>query len=1164
MIPLFAFLSGFSALLYQILWAREFAVVLGSTTHAISTVLAAFMAGLGLGGFLIGRFIDRSERRPLRIYAIIEFGIAAAAVIVEMVIRSSPSLYSAIYNVGLPTGLFYAVRFLVTFIILCVPTFFMGGTLPALIPDRRTAGWIYGANTLGAAVGALAAGFFFIQRFGLPRTLAVAAGVNVSIAAASWLIAAKRGAVMSRSRTPGLDETHSNANIGLVVYSISGFVALGLEVAWSRTLVFSIGSTTYALSAMLVVVLCGLAIGSSLVNRIVARRPMASIALGQWLIAVLTVSTIWILTHVFQPWRDWLSYSDSLPWSHRVWIEFAQTAVLLLPSSILFGAIFPLSAQVYLHGQKVHARVGRLLGANTFAAIGGALLTGFVFIPVFGIYSTYVILGSVSLIGSSTAALCHEARRYAPGSANRRHSVQNPERSGGLRDATSAMAHSRAPLVYGVAALLTFVLLARVLSGQASLEPVSPTEKLLFYSEGTNGTVSVLEDAAGDRNLLIDHIAVAGTDPVFMTDQKSLAHLPMLIHPNPKRVLTVGFGSGGASYSFTTYPQLDSIRAVEIDPAVFDAAPYFKASNGDPFTDPRFSIIRDDARSYLLYTHDRFDIITTDCTDLRYKSNALLYTKEFFETARRRLNPNGMVVAWVPLGGLSTGDLKITLRTFSASFPNASAWYMDNYPTHYLLLVGTESPLHFDVDEIRRRLEVPAVKRDLASIGLDDAVKLLSCLFKDRDRLNAFTEGAEINSDEKPVLEFSVPKAAHAFSLSTNLEQFAQDVVIPPDVPDDVLRARPLIVAGHIEYNKPGSHYQAAARFYGKAQEINPADSSLAMLMQATARTATARRRELESRAKVESSNFESFNELGLVREDAGDLDGALSAFQRAVALAPSVAALHLNIGRIYDLKGMPKDSIAAYETALRIDPDYSDAWNNIGVVYLEANDYDKALAAFEKLIMRTPQSSTAWMNLGLAAFRSDRPQRAREAFDRSLQLNPRGAEAYLNRAILRLSGNDVEGAKSDLQSALREQPENAEAHYNLGIVQEQLRNGAEAAAEYMRAIELNPRHALAYNNLGILYSDRGESRRAIESYLRGIAVDPKNSGLRNNLAMEYVKLGNLTEAITQYQEAIALQPNMFEPYANLGMIYRRRNQTAEAERYLAEARKRNPNLRIP
>jgi len=1136
---LFAFLSGFSALLYQILWAREFAVVLGSTTQAISTVLASFMGGLGIGGIVWGSFIDRSRRHPLRTYALIEIGIALAALFAQVIIRFSTHLYGALYQYDLPPQLFVGLRFMVTFTILCVPTFFMGGTLPCLVRfiiqgtqrdshQGTTAGWIYGMNTIGAAAGALATGFFLIERVGLPRTLFTAVAINAGIAVLSWLISLRSPTstgVSGESEVDIQSDRLVRPELGLLIYAFSGFVSLGLEVAWSRTLVFSIGSTTYAFSAVLVIVLAGLAIGSLVAAPFLkhAKSPARWLLLAQAAISVLTLTGLWMFDSVSLPMGEWLGFAETQPWIHRILIQFAQSAVLLLPSAILFGAVFPLAADIYLRGAGVGSRVGRLLGANTFAAIGGSLLTGWVFIPTLGIHRTYAVLASVAVLSLIYAA-------------SKRRTV--------------------IALVW-IAGLIAF-------SGQQVLEPILPTQKLLFYSEGTNGTISVVEDSSGDRNLMIDHIAVAGTDPIFMTDQKSLAHLPMLLHPNPRKALTVGFGSGGASYSFTRYPQLESIRAVEIDPAVLRAAPYFRERNGDPFTDPRFSVIHDDARTYLRYTNDTYDIITTDCTDLRYKSNALLYTKEFFESARERLTPNGMVVAWVPLGGLAAADLKTTLRTFASSFPNTSAWYMYNYPTHYLLVVGTRAPQKIDVNQVRERMAIPAVKRDLAEIGIDGPAKLLSSFLKDHAQLLEFSEGAPINTDDRPVLEFSVPKAPHAFSLSKNLEEFVRDKAELKDLPEAVLRAREVILEGHILYNKPGSHYSAAAERYRRAQVLNPNDGTLAALILSTEQTLLERRKEHELLAKAVSTDYKVINELGLLREDAGDVDGALEAFQRAVTMAPAVAPLHLNLGRVLDLKGLSGESIAAYLTAIRLDPRFGDAWNNLGVVYLERQEYEEAYVSFQPAVELLPESPNPWINLGLAAFRSERPGPAREAFDRAIRLNPRSADAYLNRAILRFAGNDADGARSDLQAALEQQPDHAEAHYNLGIVEERRNNVTDAAAHYRRAIELNPRHVLAYNNLGILHSEAGQSKLAIEMYLKAVAVDAKNPGLRNNLAMEYVRLGNLSEAIIQYQQAIALQPGMFEPYANLGMIYRRKNQTAEAEKYLAEARKLNPNLKIP
>ncbi|MCI0350696.1 MAG: fused MFS/spermidine synthase, partial [Acidobacteriales bacterium] len=372
-----------------------------------------------------------------------------------------------------------------------------------------------GLNTIGAAAGAFAAGFFLIERFGLSGTLAVAVSVNIGIALLSWLVSLRSHFVKGSPEFEVESRPHPavRPELGLVIYTFSGFVSLGLEVAWSRTLVFSIGSTTYAFSAVLVIVLSGLAIGSLLAAPLLKRteQPLLWLALGQASIATLTISCLWLFDNVSIPMRDWLRYTETLPWAQRVLIQFAQGAVLLLPSAILFGATFPLSADIYLPGSKAGARIGRLLGANTFAAIGGSLFTGFLFIPALGIQRTYAVLGSVAFLALIYSVHHAFARR--------------------TRRATVAV------LLGG------WSLLVVSFADRHILEPLLPTQKLLFYKEGINGTISVVEDISGDRNLLIDNIAVAGTDPIFMTDQKSLAHLPMLLHPNPKRALTVGFGS---------------------------------------------------------------------------------------------------------------------------------------------------------------------------------------------------------------------------------------------------------------------------------------------------------------------------------------------------------------------------------------------------------------------------------------------------------------------------------------------------------------------------------------------------------------------------------------------------------------------------------------------
>ncbi|MBI4472739.1 MAG: fused MFS/spermidine synthase [Acidobacteria bacterium] len=1137
------FASGFASLLYQVLWARQLAIVLGSTVYAISTVLAAFMCGLGLGSLWFGSRVDRSKWPALRMYGAIELGIAGTAVLFQVGLSILPWIYGPLYSLREIPQLYHFTRFILVFALIAGPTFLMGGTLPVLANltigrnrARNIAGWLYGVNTAGAAAGAFAAGFLLIESLGVPGTSWFAVSINAAVGLIS--LALRLPLEKSHGHREEVGEPvfeSADPGLGLTVYALSGFVALGMENVWSRSLVFAIGSTTYAFSIMLVLLLIGLALGSILASEITKRRsnPLPWIVAGQMIIAMLSAAALWVFLGAAAGVREWLHFNEEMPWVRKLAVQVLEASILVLPGAVIFGAMFPLAARMAIRASAAGSGMGRLLGANTLAAIAGSLLTGFVLIPMMGIHRSYLILGTVSASAALYALV--RVRRWIP--------------AGGV--------------------LAVWILAVAFAPAQLALEPLRATQKLVFYKEGPSGTISVVEDYGGDRRLLIDHIAVAGTDLVFMTDQKSLAHLPMLLHPAPKKALTIGFGSGGASYSFSLYPELEAVHAVEIDPTVLQAAPAFEKINGRILENPRFRVIHDDARSYLLYSKERYDIITTDCTDLRYKSSALLYTREFFESTKLRLNSGGIVVAWVPLGGLRLDDLKTVVRTFAESFPESSGWYMYNYPTHYLLLVGSSEPLRFDLDLVKTRIAVPSVMQDLAEIGLTDPLKILGGYLRSHRQMLEFAEGGAINSDERPVLEFSVPKSGSQFTVADNLEAFARETSDPSELLDSplnletLLRARSLIIQGHVVYNRWNNQYRSAVELYEQALKINPADRTIETLIRATVGNARVQKEEYEKLIALNEGDYNTYNELGLLLEYEDDLNGAMNAFRTAAEMAPGRPEIRVNMGRIFDRKKMWPESIEMYKSALALDIDLADAWSNLGFVYLEQDRNADAAAAFERAVALR-DDPRFWFNLGLARLDLGDMTRSRQALDRAIELNTAFSEAFLTRGVVRLRLNDLDGAASDLNSALQHRSEYAEAHYNLGIVEERRQKLDRAAQHYLRATQIDPRHVLAYNNLGILYSLARRPAEAIATYLKAIAIDGRNAQLRNNLAMEYARTGNFTKAINEYEEAIRLEPKMFEPYANLALIYARTNRTAEAEKYLSLARKMNPDFRLP
>ena len=367
----------------------------------------------------------------------------------------------------------------------------------------------------------------------------------------------------------------------------------------------------------------------------------------------------------------------------------------------------------------------------------------------------------------------------------------------------------------------------------------------IYYDEGPVATIGVYEDALEDRYVHVDGHGVAGTSMAMQTDQKSLAHLPMMLVKRPTRALTVGFGSGGASYSFLLHPELKHVDAVEIAPEILGAADHLHRTNHNFLADkdPRYRLIAEDARAYLQYTSVKYDIIATDCTDLRYKLSANLYDREYFEVARHALSPNGVVVVWMPLGGLSDTLFRLTLRTFMRVFPDTAVFYMHNVATEYVLLVGWHDEMRIDYTVFQKRLRNPRVRADLAEIRLDNPLKLLATFVTAGGGLAQFVGQGQLNTQDRPILEFEAPR--HGYNDDAILHNLGRlfahrdsplNWLVPGSMsPAEKQRfivyqtATPVIVQGLIHERR--GNYHDALRSFRRAQALTPEDRGLAELM---------------------------------------------------------------------------------------------------------------------------------------------------------------------------------------------------------------------------------------------------------------------------------------------------------------------------------------------
>jgi spermidine synthase len=815
------FLSGASALIYELIWQRLLHLVFGVSTLATSAVLAAFMGGLALGGLCFGRRADQTER-PLRLYALLEVGIAVSALLVGPGFALITEVYTALYaqlQPGLWTGA--CIRLVLALTVLLIPATLIGGTIPVMgrlarrSPGRlsSTFGLVYAVNTLGAVAGAALTGLVLLHYVGMAYTTLLAVSLNLLVASVAiplriadcgLRIEEKRQETAIWSFNP--PSAPRNPQLLLLAFT-TGAVTTGLEVAWTRILGVFTSNSAYAFALMLSLLLLGLCLGSFL-QALWARRPgddWRRLALCQALLAGLTLASLPFF-RIAPVWFERWSVGGSA--GKLLLAELALAAGALLLPAVLMGMSFPLlAARLTDNPDCFSRRLGRLYAANTIGCVAGAFLAGFVWIPALGIRATIGLLVS----GSLAVALVAWARATAPRIMAR------------VAVTTGAIA----------ATLAAWFMLP---SGVFSKSPIVEPRQLLYYREGNNGTVSVVEEPGGVRNILVDGQPVAGTSDTSMIDQKMLAHLPLLLHPNPHRALTVGFGSGGTSYSMTRHG-ID-VDCVEIERAVPDAAGLFISENHDVRSQPRFHLVLDDARSWLRVAPVKYDVIVTDCTNLPYKSNGDLYTVEYFRLMRDRLGPQGLAAAWVPANGIGGADLKTLIRSFKTVFPHTSVWFMNPLPTDFLIVVGSPAELKIDMKLLAERMEQPPVRDDLATVGLTDPYRLLYTFVTAGEALDRYLGPVPLHTDDRPVLSYSTYGSAFRQTIATNLLELLgsrADVARYVSEPEDrsaLLRhylASNEILLGHIAFYS-GLQRDALAH-YATGAKLLPLDLSLRRLV---------------------------------------------------------------------------------------------------------------------------------------------------------------------------------------------------------------------------------------------------------------------------------------------------------------------------------------------
>ena len=782
--------SGCAALVYEVVWFQLLQLSIGSSAVSLGVLLGIYMGGMCLGSLLLPRFLNRSLH-PLRVYAMLEFGIGLCGLVVLYAVPFLGGLYTSVAGSG-PVSLI--LRALVASVCLIPPTLLMGATLPAIARWVETTprgvswlGFFYGGNLAGAVAGSLLAGFYLLRVFDMPTATFVAVAINVVVGLLALGVARftphtiiKGGASDALPAAATTTETR----LVYVAIALSGLTALGSEVVWTRLLSLIFGATAYTFSLILAVFLVGLGIGSTVGASMARSSTNPRTALG-WCQVALCVALGWAAYATGSSLPYWPinpSISTSLVYNFQ--LDLMRAIFVMLPGAILWGASFPLAlAAVAVPGQDSAKLVGGVYAANTVGAIVGALVTALAMVGVVGSQITQQALIGVSAL--SGLLLLGAARE-----------------GGGFRASLPALA--RVIVVAAVAGLLARVVPPLpgllVAYGRYSATWIGQNE-IIYVGEGVTASVAVSRTPSGTLNYHNAGKVQASSEPQDMRLQRMLGHITTLVPKNPSKVLVIGCGAGVTAGAVSVDPLVKDQTIAEIEPLVPRVvSTYFAAHNFNVVANPKVKVHLDDARHYLLTTDEKFDAVTSDPLDPWVKGAATLYTREFFNVVKAHLKPGGVVTLFVQLYESTEAAAKSEVATFLEAFPNGAVFANTvNGQGYDLVLFGQLENDRIDVDAVQARLDDPAnaaITQSLREIGINSAIDLFGTYAGRRSDMATWLKDAQINTDANLKLQYLAGLGLNLYQSDPIYKAMSREAKYPEELfagkPEtlDVLRSR--------------------------------------------------------------------------------------------------------------------------------------------------------------------------------------------------------------------------------------------------------------------------------------------------------------------------------------------------------------------------------------
>jgi spermidine synthase len=1027
------FFSGAAGLIYQVAWGKALGLIFGHTVYAIATVLAVFMAGLAAGSAYIGRWSEQ-RAEPFALYAWIEFLVAATGALSLAGLAGVRSLYVAAYPAvsGLPP-LLLALRSFGATVVLFIPTFLMGGTLPILVRGitRNSAelgmrvSQLYWVNTLGAVAGTLISGFVLLPALGLRVTVACAVALNILAGLIALRIAKEPSNPQGAKESPApvtrvpADPQQPTFAFLLVLFAVVGCTAFAYEIAWTRLLAITISSSTYAFTLMLATFLSGTVIGSACFQHFFARSSRVSFTTfsrTQTWIGIAALSSL-ILFHWIPAVIPALLRATHETFGGLVLAQFVTSALTVLPVATIFGFNFPMVV-VLLHGTACantgrSATVGRAYAANTFGAIVGSLATGFWLVPWLGSFRVIAAAAGVNLLLAIVLEFRASQRRILPLAINLVCLLI------AFLVGSSSFLHNRSLLS------LSAVLYGNSYQGHLTLDEIAATNDLVFMADGVNDSVAVFRS---DNYVALRINGKVDASTGDARTQLLLGHLGAAFPPVPRRVLIIGFGSGMTASAVARYPDVERIDCVEIEPTVIRAAPYLESLNRNVLSDPRVHVIFDDARNFLLTSREKYDLIISEPSNPWIAGIATLFTDEYYAAVRRQLAPGGKFIQWVQAYSIAPADLRMIIATLAPHFGEVTLWRAAGPD---LLLLGRTDPALFQFGRLRSLWQNAALRKDFESIDVHQPEGLVAYYLLDDTAVRKLAEGSALNTDDRTLLEYHAPQTLLTPGLSdANQELITQLRMgpLPPNLePSEVQRALEAGALTALDLNDAPN-----VRNFLKALESQPQSAARYLaqgrfaLMQGNLIDAKS---SLEQALKLEPDSPEAMHWLAIAEHRSGEDAAARARVDQILEHHPRfLPALDDEMQFAADRQDFRIALLAQLNRMSAMPDPPASEYCRLGAIWMKMFNLEEAEPVLLKGILKDPYSYACHLELGELYRETNRFPLARQHFEFVVRFYPDcDVTIFRSLAGVYLALGDAKSARSILRKGLRLFPDDPE-----------------------------------------------------------------------------------------------------------------------------------------